>query len=77
MANAGYSNDEIQGSARYRAMSGAFGALGGDLTAVGQNPAGSVIFNNHYASFTAAYTDKQNQGSYFGRNSNSDESILP
>lgn len=66
--------DDLYGTARYRALSGAFGALGGDLTAVGQNPAGSAVFNNHYASFTAAYTNKQNQGVYFGNNSDADES---
>ena len=41
-----YSIDEIQGTARFRAMSGAFGALGGDMSAVNINPAGSAIFNN-------------------------------
>jgi len=39
-----YSQDEIQGSARFRALSGAFGALGGDLSAVSLNPAGSASF---------------------------------
>jgi hypothetical protein len=39
-----YSMDDIQGTARFRAMGGAFGALGGDMSAVNINPAGSVIF---------------------------------
>ena len=40
-----YSNDKIEGSARYSAMSGAFGALGGELSAISINPAGSAIFS--------------------------------
>jgi len=47
-----YSNDEIEGSARFSAMSGAFGALGGDLSAISINPAGSAIFTKGIASFT-------------------------
>ena len=47
-----FSNDNVQGSARFKAMSGAFGALGGDLSAVSINPAGSAFFNNSYASVT-------------------------
>jgi hypothetical protein len=47
-----YSNDKIEGSARFSAMSGAFGALGGDLSAISINPAGSAIFSKGIASFT-------------------------
>ena len=65
-----YSQDEIQGTARFRGMSGAFGALGGDMSAVSINPAGSAIFNNSYASFTLSSLNTKNETSYFnGRNS--------
>ena len=37
-----YSMDEIQGTARFKAMSGAFGALGGDMSSVNINPAGFI-----------------------------------
>jgi hypothetical protein len=47
-----YSNDKVEGSARFSAMSGAFGALGGELSAVSINPAGSAIFSKGVASFT-------------------------
>ena len=47
-----YSNDEIEGSARFSAMSGAFGALGGELSSISVNPAGSAIFSKGIASFT-------------------------
>ena len=47
-----YSQDEIQGTARFRALSGAFGALGGDMSAVNINPASSAVFSQSHASFT-------------------------
>jgi hypothetical protein len=39
-----FSGENIQGTARYNAMSGAFGALGGDMTAINANPAGGAVF---------------------------------
>ncbi|MGZ0016590.1 OmpP1/FadL family transporter [Yeosuana sp. AK3] len=60
-----YSQDDIQGSARFRALSGAFGALGGDLSAVSLNPAGSAIFTRSYASFSISNLDTKNDSRYF------------
>ncbi len=60
-----YSEDEIQGSARFRALSGAFGALGGDMSAVSINPAGSAVFNSSHASLSLISSDKNNDVSYF------------
>ena len=42
-----YSQDNLNGTARFRAMGGAFGALGGDLSSLNVNPAGSAIFVNN------------------------------
>ena len=39
-----YSQDNLSGTARFRAMGGAFGALGGDLSSINVNPAGSSVF---------------------------------
>lgn len=39
-----YGNSEIIGTARYRSMAGAFGALGGDPTCMNDNPAGIAIY---------------------------------
>ncbi|AXT63124.1 transporter [Aquimarina sp. AD10] len=47
-----YSQQEIRGTARYRALSGAFGALGGDLSALHVNPAGSAVFLNSHGAIT-------------------------
>ncbi|MCF7561428.1 outer membrane protein transport protein [Sabulilitoribacter multivorans] len=60
-----FSQNEIQGTARFRALSGAFGALGGDMSAVSLNPAGSAVFAQSHASFTASNTDIQNNTNYF------------
>ncbi|MBD0833182.1 OmpP1/FadL family transporter [Aestuariibaculum sediminum] len=60
-----YSQDEIQGTARFRALSGAFGALGGDMSAVSINPASSAVFNASHVSFSLSNTDVKNETQYF------------
>ncbi|MDT0642418.1 outer membrane protein transport protein [Zunongwangia sp. F363] len=70
-----YSSEELSGTARYQAMSGAFGALGGDLSALSVNPAGSAVFLNSFASFTASRRSSENEVGYFNQynsNENSD-----
>jgi long-subunit fatty acid transport protein len=71
-----YSMDEIQGTARFRAMSGAFGALGGDMSGININPAGSAIFNNSYGSVTIGVSTRNNDIDYFnGLTSSSDSNF--
>lgn len=41
-----FSKNDDNGSARFTSMSGAFGALGGDVSAMSINPAGISVFNN-------------------------------
>lgn len=67
-----YSQDNIQGTARFRALSGAFGALGGDMSAVSLNPAGSAVFSQSHASFTLSTLETDNNAQYFNgiRNTN-------
>jgi len=69
-----FSQDEIQGSARFRALSGAFGALGGDMSAVSINPAGSAIFNVSHASISLSSLHINNDISYFNGQRSSSES---
>lgn len=66
-----YSLEDIQGTARFRSMSGAFGALGGDLSAISLNPAGSAIFQLNTASVSFQYMDNGQDASYFNQNTNS------
>ena len=61
-----YSNERIQGSARFQGMSGAFGALGGDLSALNSNPAGSAVFNNSLFTISGTNYASDNSANYFG-----------
>lgn len=49
-----YSMEDINGTSRFKAMSGAFNSLGGDLSAVALNPAGSSIFTRSEMSLSLA-----------------------
>ena len=40
------SQTDFRGTARFMAMGGAFGALGGDVTSMNQNPAGTVSYTH-------------------------------
>ena len=73
-----YSSAELNGTARYRAMSGAFGALGGDLSSLNVNPAGSAVLLNSIASFTMDIKNTENGVTYnngFNTNSNYDVNL--
>ena len=61
-----YTQDNLNGTARFRAMSGAFGALGGDLSSLNVNPAGSAVFTNNQMTLTLSNFDTKNKSNYFG-----------
>jgi hypothetical protein len=65
-----YAQDNTTGTARYRSMSGAFGALGGDLSAINVNPAGSSVFANNQVTLTLSGGGINNDSDYFGKKSN-------
>ncbi|MGE5943679.1 MAG: OmpP1/FadL family transporter [Flavobacteriales bacterium] len=69
-----YSQSEIQGTARFRALSGAFGALGGDMSAVSINPAGSAVFAQSHASFSLSNLSSKNDTQYFNGFTSTSES---
>ncbi|MEM9078466.1 MAG: aromatic hydrocarbon degradation protein [Bacteroidota bacterium] len=56
-----YSLEETQGTARFQAIGGAFGALGGDLSALNVNPAGSAVFNFSEFSLTGSNYNRDNE----------------
>ncbi len=60
-----YSTENIQGTARFQAMGGAFGALGGDLSSLNVNPAGSAVFNYSQLSFSGSNYNRNNDA-FFG-----------
>jgi hypothetical protein len=55
-----YALEDTNGTARFQAMSGAFGALGGDFSALRINPAGSAVFLESAASVSFSVNDRQN-----------------
>ncbi|WP_420320057.1 OmpP1/FadL family transporter [Flagellimonas sp.] len=60
-----YSQENIIGTARFQAMGGAFGALGGDLSSLNVNPAGSAVFN--FSQFTISGSNyNRNNDAFFG-----------
>ena len=59
-----YTTDEPIGTARYLAMGGAFTALGGDLTSIGINPAGSAVFLSNSGSVSTGVLDRSNESNY-------------
>ncbi|WP_298515913.1 UPF0164 family protein [uncultured Kordia sp.] len=69
-----YSTENLNGTARFRAMSGAFGALGGDFSAFSINPAGSAVFNTSEVTISLTNYNNDNDVSYFGTTSNRNES---
>lgn len=61
-----YGQENLNGTARFRAMSGAFGALGGDLSSINVNPAGSAVFSNNQIAITLSNFNTINNSNYFG-----------
>ncbi|MEP4883267.1 aromatic hydrocarbon degradation protein, partial [Maribacter dokdonensis] len=61
-----YGTENLQGTARFQAMGGAFGALGGDLSSLNINPAGSAVFNNSLFTISGSNYNTNNEARYFG-----------
>jgi hypothetical protein len=57
------------GTARYTAMGGAFGAIGGDFTAVSQNPGGLGLYRGSEFTITPTYTLSNATSEYLGQSS--------
>ena len=68
-----YSSNSIEGTARFNSMSGAFGALGGDLSAIAVNPAGSAVFNNGHFSLSFGSDKKENHASLLNSSNSFDK----
>ncbi len=71
-----YAVDNMNGTARFRGMGGAFGAVGGDLSAIGINPAGSLFFSNNFASASISNYNTNNNANYFGTKNKENYSTL-
>lgn len=62
-----FSTEKIKGTARYNGMSGAFGALGGDLSAIDINPAGAAVFLRSEFATTLNIADTETASTYYGQ----------
>lgn len=72
-----YAQDNLTGTARFRAMSGAFGAVGGDLSALSVNPAGSAVFSSNQVGVTFSNQNIKNNSQYFeGQSSDKENSFI-
>lgn len=61
-----YSNFQVQGTARSGGMGNAFGALGGDFTSVGINPAGLGLYRSGELAFTPSFDQTNVESTYLG-----------
>ena len=60
------SQENYNGTARYNSMSGAFGALGGEVSSIYQNPAGGGVFAKSEISGTYSHTNMNTDATYYG-----------
>jgi hypothetical protein len=65
-----YSQLNVTGTARYTAMGGAFGALGGDMTTLSVNPGGIGVFAKTEASVTIGLLSTASEAEYLGTTAN-------
>src|SRR5690625_7390267 len=59
-----YSSDNLDGTVRFISMGGAFGPLGGDLSAIKLNPASSSVFFTNQAALTFNSESFKNETDY-------------
>lgn len=71
-----FSDEDINGTARYNAMGGAFGSLGGDMSAVDINPAGLAVFNNSRVAFTLGMRNTDILSTYYGTSTANSDNYL-
>jgi hypothetical protein len=64
-----YSQVDVLGTARYAAMGGAFGAMGGDLASMSVNPAGIGVFAKTTGSATISILSSGSDANYLGTSS--------
>ena len=63
---------ELKGTARYVSMSGAFIALGGDFSAIKDNPAAAAVFLNSEIGVTLKTVENKLDAKYFGSSNSVD-----
>jgi len=69
-----FSRDNNRGTARFNGMSGAFGALGGDISSTNINPAGATIAQKSSLSLTLNNQNNNYTANYYDNSFNNDNS---
>ena len=67
-----FSRTELNGTARYVSMGGAFNALGGDFSAIKDNPAAAAVFINSEIGLTGNTLENKIDAKYFGSSNSID-----
>lgn len=67
-----FSQSDIKGTARFMSMGGAFGALGGDLSTLSQNPAGIGVYRQSDIGFTLNLDNQRSTAANTGAGSVTD-----
>lgn len=65
-----FSQQNTAGSARFTGLSGAMGALGGDLSTLNLNAAGLAVFNHHEFSLSVGTSSKNSDVTYYENTTN-------
>lgn len=71
-----FSQNDNNGTARFTAMGGAFGALGGDVSAININPAGLSVFNSSVFSGSFNIRNSMISANYYGNSLNTEEEFV-
>lgn len=69
-------DSELNGTARFVGMGGAMGALGGDLSTIGTNPAGLGIYRSNDAMFTLGFSSTNVKSALKGETFNANKNHL-
>lgn len=72
-----FNKRELTGTARSLSMANAFGALGGDLSAISINPAGIAIYRTSEFAFTPSISLNQSKANYTGLGDKDDKFAFP
>ncbi len=70
-----FSKENSNGTARFNAMSGAFGALGGDISAIEVNPAGAAVFINSEFAASFNINNLEIVSNFYGNNELSENDV--
>ncbi|WP_117884722.1 OmpP1/FadL family transporter [Aureibaculum luteum] len=71
-----FSDEDVNGTARFNGMSGAFGSLGGDMSAGDINPAGLTVFTRSQGSITLGLRNTDVLSSYYGTSTDNSDSYF-